>query len=375
MSDLPNTLFLRLEGPLQAWGDTSKFVIRRTMEAPTKSGILGLLCCAEGRTRAEARKRLTELNKLVMGVRVDRPGIRWWDYDTAGAGIGMTTAGGGVKTGAQGTLIMRREYLADASFLVTLHGESSLINELANALADPKWLLFLGRKCCSPSAPIFTQPRAGESWMNPAHCPDLLAALANLPWYPREEDERREERELPCLIEWRPRNDTDYAPSDAAVWYDVPKSFSPPYHEARFVISEKIVAKAGYPLHDHTPPPHRPRANYRSTQYQNARDRRWETDHDVCVFCKVSLTKRNRTVQHITYRRAGGNEAQEDLRSLCRLCHDAVTMIEYGLGMGLDRINPEDPGYRERIILKRKEIIAFRSLETRRRRLSAEEVE
>ena len=33
-----NTLFLRLEGPLQAWGDhESKFVIRRTAEAPTKS--------------------------------------------------------------------------------------------------------------------------------------------------------------------------------------------------------------------------------------------------------------------------------------------------------------------------------------------------
>ncbi|MGA2501804.1 MAG: hypothetical protein ABSH20_29025, partial [Tepidisphaeraceae bacterium] len=64
-----------------------------------------------------------------------------------------------------------------------------------------------------------------------------------------------------------------------------------------------------------------------------------------------------------------------DLRSLCRLCHDAVTMIEYGTGMGLDRINPEDPMYRDQIIQKRAEIIAFRSLETRRRRLEPEEVE
>jgi hypothetical protein len=50
-------------------------------------------------------------------------------------------------------------------------------------------------------------------------------------------------------------------------------------------------------------------------------------------------------------------------------------MIEYGLGMGLDRINPEDPRFRNDIIRKRDEIIAFRSLETRRRRLNAEEVE
>jgi hypothetical protein len=80
-------------------------------------------------------------------------------------------------------------------------------------------------------------------------------------------------------------------------------------------------------------------------------------------------------VQHTTYRRAGGGESPDDLRSLCRLCHDAVTMIEYGLGMGMDRINPEEPRWREEIIRKRGEIIEFRSLETRRRHLAHEEVE
>lgn len=50
-------------------------------------------------------------------------------------------------------------------------------------------------------------------------------------------------------------------------------------------------------------------------------------------------------------------------------------MIEYGLGMGLDRINPEEAKWRDLIVEKRREIIGFRSLETRRRRLSPEEVE
>jgi len=72
---------------------------------------------------------------------------------------------------------------------------------------------------------------------------------------------------------------------------------------------------------------------------------------------------------------AGGEERIGELRSLCRLCHDAVTMLEYGQGMGLDRINPEEPRWRDRIVKKRDDIIAFRSLETRRRRLAAEEVE
>jgi hypothetical protein len=50
-------------------------------------------------------------------------------------------------------------------------------------------------------------------------------------------------------------------------------------------------------------------------------------------------------------------------------------MIEYGLGMGLDRINPEKERWRDKIIEKRRQIIEFRSLETRRRKLAAEEVE
>jgi hypothetical protein len=80
-------------------------------------------------------------------------------------------------------------------------------------------------------------------------------------------------------------------------------------------------------------------------------------------------------VQHITYRRAGGGEEQEDLRALCRLCHDAVTMIEYGHGMGLDRIDPCEVRWRDEILRTRNEIVQRRSLETRRRYLTPEEVE
>jgi len=117
--------------------------------------------------------------------------------------------------------------------------------------------------------------------------------------------------------------------------------------------------------------PLRPRANYQNKEYRQARLQRLETDEHLCVFCKEPAT----TVQHITYQRAGGAERHDDLRSLCRLCHDAVTMLEYGAGMTTERINPEDPHWTDRILEKRNEIIQFRSLETRRRRLSPEEVE
>ncbi len=369
-----NTLFLRLEGPLQAWGDPSKLVIRRTMEAPTKSGVLGLLCCALGLTRAAARQRLPELNRLAMGVRMDRPGVRWWDYHTVGAGIGLATAAGGVRTGAKGTLVTRREYLADASFLVALQGEAELVEQLAAAIAQPRWPVFLGRKSCPPSAPVFARPDAGESWTNPGRYDGLTAALCAVPWHPwHENDPPPANGTVETLEEWRPASSDDVAPDDAEVWYDVPVSFDPPAHEPRFVLRATAALTIGQPSGRAVPPPPRPRADYGNRDYRTRREQRLKADAGLCVFCK--LPGPGLTVQHVTYRRAGGNETLDDLRSLCRLCHDAITMIEYGLVMGVDRINPEDPRWRQQILEKRAAILQFRSLKTRRRLLRGHQVE
>ncbi len=428
-----STLFLRLEGPLQSWGDTSKFVIRRSMEAPTKSGVIGLISCAMGWSRpkvvedpipdsnlrdraqrlikrhekdeVEPRRALLDLlNMLTMGVRIDRPGMRWWDYHTVGAKIGMTTAAGGLKTDAQGTVIKRLEYLADASFLVALQGDADLVGKVAEALHSPKWPLYLGRKSCPPSVPVLITKRRDDNSREPlleSHA-TLESALSSpsVPWRPRYEDDLRDDERilrdgqprdkwkivLDILIEWRKSDAEPDAPDDADVWYDVPFSFDPPAHRPRLVKRDgKVTVNIGPALQHPTPPPPRPRANYKDAEWTSerlvevvdpktgkvtlepysARPRRLRRDQGLCVFCKSPAT----TVQHVTYRRAGGNEDQDDLRSLCRLCHDAVTMIEYGLGMGLDRINPEDPRWRDDILRTRCEILRWRSEETRRRAL------
>ena len=369
MSDLPNTLFLRLESPMQSWGvHESKFVIRRTAEAPTKSGVIGLLCAALGITRQQALEEwLPKLNVLRMGVRIDVPGVRWWDYHTVGAGMQMQIAAGGTKEGA---MLTRREYLCDASFLIALQGEPDLIQGLENAVKHPQWTLYLGRKCCVPSRPLFEHPVG--------HFPDPLSALTSIPWRKRLKSDDEPKKNLVCLIDWQPTTEQPNAPDDAEVWYDTPVSFDPPAHQPRFVIRSELtigeqgqIRNANEPSQHKTPPPPRPRADYRNSEYRKIRAERLARDRHLCVFCKSPAT----TVQHITYRHAGGEEALEELRSLCRLCHDAVTMIEYGVGMGLDRINPEEERWRELIIEKRNEIVAFRSLETRRRWLSTEEVE
>jgi len=143
-----STLLLRCQGPLQAWGTRSRFEQRDTEREPSKSGVIGLLCAALGRGRDEA---LDDLARLRMGVRADREGILMRDYHTAQNVIKAS----GSHPKENEAVLSNRYYLADAAFLVGLEGEDALLQTLYNALNNPVWPLFLGRKSCPPSPPVF----------------------------------------------------------------------------------------------------------------------------------------------------------------------------------------------------------------------------
>ncbi len=145
------TLLLRLVGPMQSWGTTSRFDERDSQLEPSKSGVLGLICAALGRDRAES---VEDLARLRMGVRVDREGLLMRDYQTA---TGLITAAGEVKPNR--TVISPRYYLADAAFLVGLEGDDrQLLESIDAALRDPVWPLALGRKAFPPAVPIWLEP-------------------------------------------------------------------------------------------------------------------------------------------------------------------------------------------------------------------------
>lgn len=177
-----NTIFLRLEGPLQAWGLRARWGERDTADAPSKSGVIGLLGCALGLHRDDGR--LHDLSDtLRFGVRVDLAGDILIDYHTTGGAKaydgepeGMLSADGKHK---RETDLSRRHYLADASFLAALQGEdTALIARLADALQSPAWPCYLGRKACVPAALIF----AGTGQFA-----DLQPALEAQPFSPRVE--------------------------------------------------------------------------------------------------------------------------------------------------------------------------------------------
>ena len=48
-------LLIRLEGPLQSWGERSKWDYRDTADFPTKSGVIGMIACAMGLERTDAQ--------------------------------------------------------------------------------------------------------------------------------------------------------------------------------------------------------------------------------------------------------------------------------------------------------------------------------
>lgn len=378
MSD--NTVFLRLEGPLQAWGICSRFSIRETSPEPTKSGVMGLICCAMGlgRQNAETTGMLERLNKLKMGVRVDRPGWRWKDYHTVGAGYGVLCARGDIKrteaTGEYEAVESSREYLCDASFLVALRGDENTIFEVAESLADPIWTVYLGRKSCPPAKPILARPREGETWTNPAMHDDLAAALRSVDWEPRLSQDILPRDGLRAVLEVD-QECGESLPENAEPRQDVAVRFRPPVHRTRYVLVRTMIpSSAGRPHVTPCPLPYRGWPNYRSHIWKKQkRPERLDRDRYCCVFCKMPA----KPVHHVDYANAPDHEdVENDLRSLCRLCHDAVTMIEYGLGITQRRIDPIDPRWRTAIVEKRNQILRDRvPLHLERKRALPEEEE
>lgn len=157
-----STLLIRLAGPMQSWGTESRFSIRDTGKEPSKSGVVGLVCCALGKPREERDgdgfPPLSQLAGLRMGVRVNREGSPDEDFHTAGASRRQDEKYGVAKADGSGLkpVVSRRHFLSDADFLAGLESEDAdLLRRLHEALRAPHWPLSLGRKAFVPSVPVY----------------------------------------------------------------------------------------------------------------------------------------------------------------------------------------------------------------------------
>jgi len=162
-------LLLWLEAPLQSWGHDSKFGRRDSLDFPTKSGVLGLLCCAlgAGGKQTEWLSRWANRDMQVQAyVPRDKKGeplprqplMR--DFHMVGSGYDdkdpwqnllIPKTSEGKKPNGAGTKMTYRYYLQDMAFAVALQGSQEEVSELEKALRNPVWDIYLGRKNCVPT--------------------------------------------------------------------------------------------------------------------------------------------------------------------------------------------------------------------------------
>lgn len=208
---------------MQSWGTRSRWDVRDTGPEPTKSGVIGLIGCAMGLHRND--QELERLDRdLLFGIRIDRPGVVSTDYHTV-SGYHRTAAGdfkhsegtaaslAKAREHRESTIVSPRDYIHDAAFLVALtSNNSTLLRQIAGELEHPdwpgnlrrpNWPLYLGRKACVPSRPIFE--RLANEYESLEH------ALEGEPW-----DGPRPKTRQPAKLEaWIECADGEYERQDS----------------------------------------------------------------------------------------------------------------------------------------------------------------
>ncbi|MHB1787097.1 MAG: type I-E CRISPR-associated protein Cas5/CasD [Acidimicrobiales bacterium] len=167
------TLVACLAGPLQSYGEQTRFSTRGTLPYPTYSALIGLARASLGLGRRVDVESIRWLRDLSMAIRVDQAGTLIVDYQTinppaVSAYLWLSAADrkkiqhivpngtGGVWRVPSGVppMLTERTYIAGASFTWFIEGNDDEIGRLGAALEEPYWPLSLGRKACVPDWPL-----------------------------------------------------------------------------------------------------------------------------------------------------------------------------------------------------------------------------
>lgn len=197
------SLLLLLKGPMQSWGDESRYKTRATATTPTKSGIVGLIAAAQGRRRTDD---IEDLAKLRLAVRVDQSGSLLRDYQTAQPWQSRPQASAQLVT---------RYFLSDAAFVAAVEHEDRLLLEgIAESLRKPVYPLFMGRRSCPvhPGLVIGIEDSDAET-----------ALRRHETWYATEINKQQAPKEVSLAL----YRDAHGAEPGAIPRQDVPLSFDP----------------------------------------------------------------------------------------------------------------------------------------------------
>lgn len=214
-------LILNLEAPLMSFGGETIDNLGVIRPFPAVSMLTGLLANALGWRRIERGRHQDLQDRIVFAARIDREphgGVRMIDNQNVHIGdtvdlfkrgthwvIGWTTRGepdersGELGAAGSGPFTHRRwrDYWADMRVTVALRlnppsGDPTL-DALVDAIEEPARPLFIGRKPCLPSRPVFGCFAEGET---------SLDALLSVPLPPPEEETSRWNADGPVRMLW-----------------------------------------------------------------------------------------------------------------------------------------------------------------------------
>ncbi len=172
---MPRHLILCLESPLMSFGGETIDAYGVVRPFPAASMLTGLLANALGWRRVERQRHQDLQGRLVFASRIDRQsygGLSMQDFQSAAINNterGWTTRGvpEGRGGGTYQNHLRYRDYYADMRVTVALRlepeGEAPTLDRLVEALREPARPLFIGRKPCLPSAPLFGDFSEGET--------------------------------------------------------------------------------------------------------------------------------------------------------------------------------------------------------------------
>ncbi|MCF7807882.1 MAG: type I-E CRISPR-associated protein Cas5/CasD [Candidatus Marinimicrobia bacterium] len=160
-------LLFRLYGPMASWGEIAVGEMRHSEAKPSKSALIGLLAAALGITREQEDQQQALATGYRFGIKMLSAGQVMRDYHTAQApdSVGKfryRTRRDELVVGRArlGTVLSTREYRTDSQAVIALCAtpESTWeLEKLAEALRQPHFHLYLGRKSCPLSAPLNPQ--------------------------------------------------------------------------------------------------------------------------------------------------------------------------------------------------------------------------
>jgi CRISPR system Cascade subunit CasD len=167
-------LILKLQGPMQAWGEHTFEGTRPSANFPTRSALLGLLGACLG-IRRNHYSRLQQLADSVCfavckedrilakrnGRKVSLPTVKFTDYHTV-----LNAREDYIGLKSHKTIQTWREYLFDAAFTIAVwntDASSITLDELEQAVKTPLFTPYLGRRSCPLSRPLFDARHPAEN--------------------------------------------------------------------------------------------------------------------------------------------------------------------------------------------------------------------